>query len=192
MKRIRYHVMSLLLWFNIFHFAIAQEVGTGNTISLKLTEDDAVSKALNLNISLLRASNTLLAKKRTSDRSMNALLPSLTLGSGVMHSNEVSYDTSNWTRFASVKTSLNVSPGVLHEIEATKLAYDVQKISYEQAKKDVELSVRKYYKSLLVTHENIKLLSQNVQTAQKNYETVVAKQHAGLASETETLSAWFL
>ncbi len=189
MKRIRYPVMGLLLWCSIFHFAIAQEVETENTISMTLTEDEAVSKALKLNISLLRATNTLLAKKRTSDRSINALLPSLTVSSGIMHSNEASYDATNWTRFASVKTSLNISPGVIHEIEATKLAYDVQKISYEQAKREIELSVRKYYKSLLVTQENIKLLAQNVQTAQKNYDTVVAKQLAGLASETETLSA---
>ncbi|TCW60481.1 hypothetical protein C5O22_11405 [Treponema sp. J25] len=183
MNRYWYVGLGILLT-GLINIAAAQDA-----TSLVLTEEDAVVRATVHNISLLRFQNTLEAKKRAVDRSFNSFLPSVTVGVGAIHSNEASYDLAKWNRYGSLKTSLSLSVGTFYDIETIKQQYEAQKISYEQAKKSLELSVRKYFKGLLLAEENLQLLSQNLQTAQKNYEEVLKKQKVGLASETEALSA---
>jgi len=145
----------------------------------------AVDTALANNVSIERNAISYDALARKYSRAWNELVPSVQAGAGVSRGNESGINS----LYGNLSASLSVSPSVVKSMEKTRLDYEAGKITREAALRDVELSVRKAFYSLLYARENVSLLENTVSTAQKQYEQTFAKQRAGLVPEVDLLSA---
>lgn len=150
-----------------------------------VTAEQAAALAIAHNLSLKRSKIDVDAAKRAADRSWNSALPSLSLSSGTARSTT----TETWSVYGTVSASLTLSPSLVKNIEKARLSYTSGLLTYEVASRDLELSVRKAFFSLLLAKENISLIEQNIATAQKQYEQTVANFKAGLVPELDVLSA---
>jgi len=89
----------------------------------------------------------------------------------------------------SISTALTLTTAVMGTMQVNKLLYDQAQLSYQTARRGVELSVRKAYYALLIARQNIAVLQQSIDTAQKNYDQTEARRKAGLAPELDALTA---
>jgi outer membrane protein TolC len=150
-----------------------------------LTVDAAVESALKNNISVERSKLSLSTLERKSGKSWNELFPSLSVGAGVSKGNKA--DTA--TAYGMASVSLSVSPAIIQSINQARLNYEAGRISYDTALRDVELSVRKAFYSLIYEREYVELLKKNLTTAEKQYQQTLANQKVGLVPELDVLSA---
>lgn len=159
-----------------------------------LSVDDAVELARKNNVSIQRSQITLEAALRDKNHSWNSVSPSLSVGA----SSSVPVDaltggdqSSDYTaRFGiSATASLSLSANLYTQIKSAKLAYDQQQITFDDAVRQIELSVRQSYYGLIYEKENIKLQEENLRIAKQQYESNLAKYNAGRLSEVDALSA---
>ena len=150
-----------------------------------LTVDKAVETALARNISVERSKIAYDALGRKASTAWNVFVPSLDAGAGVSRSSAT--DVKSY--YGSVSASLGISPSVIKSIEKAKLDYEAGRITRETAIRDVELSVRKAFYTLIYERENAALIEATVATARKQYEQTLEKQRAGLVPEVDLLSA---
>lgn len=155
-----------------------------------ITVDDAVSLALENNISIQRNQLSLDTLERKNKYSWNSVSPSINasadfgqpLGEG---------KSENYTLNASGSVSIRLSPSVYTSIQSAKLNYEMGKISYEQAVKSVELEVRNSFYQMLYAKENLSLLERNLETAKQRYNLNLEKYQKGQLSELDLLSAQY-
>lgn len=159
-----------------------------------LSVDDAVELARKNNISIQRNQITLDAALRNKNHSWNSVSPTLSVGA----TSSVPVDAltggdqdSNYTASfgISATASLSLSANLYTQIKSAKLAYDQQQITFDDAVRQIELSVRQSYYGLIYEKENIKLQEENLRIAKQQYESNLAKYNAGRLSEVDALSA---
>ncbi|MGN0751013.1 MAG: TolC family protein, partial [Treponema sp.] len=174
---------SAVLFFCGFCFAQQKETRI-------ITVDDAVSLALENNISIKRNQITLETLELKNKYSWNSVSPSINvsanynqpLGNG---------KNDNYSLTASGSVSIRLSPSVYTSIQSAKLNYEMGKISYEQAVKSVELEVRNAFYQMLYAKENLSLLERNLETAKQRYNLNLEKYQKGQLSELDLLSAQY-
>lgn len=174
---------SAVLFFCGFCFAQQKETKI-------ITVDDAVSLALENNISIKRNQITLETLELKNKYSWNSVSPSINvsanynqpLGNG---------KNDNYSLNASGSVSIRLSPSVYTSIQSAKLNYEMGKISYEQAVKSVELEVRNAFYQMLYAKENLSLLERNLETAKQRYNLNLKKYQKGQLSELDLLSAQY-
>jgi outer membrane protein TolC len=158
-----------------------------------LTIDEAVSLALEHNLSLTRSKIEMEGKKRASDRSWNSLVPQLNAGAnisrGVSLTGDLMPGRETWTPGISLSASLALSPAIISTIEQTKTDYDARLLSYKDAKQSMELEVRKYFYQILLLRSNGELAEQNINSAEERYRETAALAKVGQASHLEELQA---
>lgn len=159
-----------------------------------LSVDDAVELARKNNISIQRNQITLDAALRNKNHSWNSVSPTLSVGA----TSSVPVDAltggdqdSNYTASfgISATASFSLSANLYTQIKSAKLAYDQQEITFDDAVRQIELSVRQSYYGLIYEKENIKLQEENLRIAKQQYESNLAKYNAGRLSEVDALSA---
>ncbi|MFP3041354.1 TolC family protein [Treponema primitia] len=155
--------------------------------------DTAVALALEHNLGLNRTRIETAGKKRESDRSWNNLLPSINAGANVRRGTSLTGDLppggDEWTPGLSLSASVSLSPAVIATMKKTKTDYEVGIISYEGAKQELELEVRKLFYQLLLIHANVELAEESIASAQARYEEASARSKVGQASNLDELSA---
>ena len=174
---------SAVLFFCGFCFAQEKETKV-------ITVEDAVSLALENNISIKRNQITLETLELKNKYSWNSVSPSISasanynqpLGNG---------KNDNYSLNASGSVSIRLSPSVYTSIQSAKLNYEMGKISYEQAVKSVELEVRNAFYQMLYAKENLSLLERNLETAKQRYNLNLEKYQKGQLSELDLLSAQY-
>ena len=174
---------SAVLFFCGFCFAQEKETKV-------ITVEDAVSLALENNISIKRNQITLETLELKNKYSWNSVSPSISasanynqpLGNG---------KNDNYSVNASGSVSIRLSPSVYTSIQSAKLNYEMGKISYEQAVKSVELEVRNAFYQMLYAKENLSLLERNLETAKQRYNLNLEKYQKGQLSELDLLSAQY-
>ncbi|QQO09866.1 TolC family protein [Breznakiella homolactica] len=158
-----------------------------------LDVERAVALALENNLSLGRTKLETDGKKRTADRSWNSLIPTVTASGSVSHGTSLTGDLvpgrDEWTPGVSLSTSLNLSPSIVSNINKAKADYEAGVITYEAAKQDLELQVRKAFYQLLLLKANIGLTEQSIDTAQARYDQTANLARVGQASSLDELSA---
>ncbi|MGH0054564.1 MAG: TolC family protein, partial [Sphaerochaetaceae bacterium] len=87
----------------------------------------------------------------------------------------------------SMQFTLNAA--VKEQLESYQLGYQVQKVTYEQAKAEVERNVTKLFYYLLMEQQNIEVQEANLELAKQQYEEVKAQYEQGFVSEVELLSS---
>jgi outer membrane protein len=161
----------------------AQEPAAARTVTIS----DAVTLAVQNNVSIKRGALTLEKAKRADAHSWNSISPSLDLSAGTTRPNDTSsYDS---TSYIEGKVSVSLSPALITSIQSARLSYEAGRITYAEACRAVELSVRTSFYSLLYENENIKLQERNLETARQQYEQNKAKYDQGRVSELDVLTA---
>lgn len=169
--------------------ALVATLATGAGAQTALTADSAVELALRNNLSLQRTKISTDAKKRASDRAWNALIPTVTASGSVARQNEATVGNPEWTPGYSVGATLKLSPSVVAAIEQARLEYESGALTYEQARRSLELAVRKAFNQLLLFSAQVDTAARTIETARSQYEQTAAKAKVGQASQLEVLSA---
>lgn len=162
--------------------------------SYSLSVEDAVELAKKNNVSIARSQITLDAALRGKNHSWNSVSPSLSVGAtGSVPLDSLTggdQETDYSASFGiSATASVSLSANLYTQIQSAKLAYDQQKVTFDDAVRQIELSVRQSYYGLIYEKENIKLQEENLRIAKNQYESNLAKYNAGRLSEVDALSA---
>jgi len=168
--------------------------GIGLFAQKVLSVDEAVKLGLANNLSLQQSSIDFNAKKRASDNRWFSIVPLLnasvsTTGTEADLVSPQYTPTSSSSGTAALSASITINTALFTDMEKTRLAYDSGVVSYESAKKTLELAIRKAYYNLLVSKKSIELDEQNIARSQTNYNETVIKYKAGLIPEIDMLSA---
>ncbi|WP_293895503.1 TolC family protein, partial [Sphaerochaeta sp. UBA5856] len=187
--------LSFLLLFSLSALpaiSLEEALQLGRTNNLSLT-----STALDVNTA-----------KRDVDTSWNLFIPTLSLtlsnagGGPVFNAATTSFTNpltgltvdnpmvyANRGLSVSFDVSLTLNPAVKSQMDSYQIAYQIQQVTYEQAKAEVERTITKLFYYLLMEEQNINVQQANLELAQKQYEEVKLKYEQGFASELEVLSS---
>lgn len=152
-----------------------------------LDVDEAVSLAIENNISLKEEEITLRAYKRSSAYSWNSVSPSLSAGASYTKPVAPS-DDGDGTAAVYGTASISFTPALFAAVKGAKLDYENGKLSYESAVKTIELNVRKAFYKILYDEDYLKLQKQNLESAEKQYQQNLAKYNSGGISRLDVLS----
>lgn len=173
---------AVLLFFST---ATAQETSNGK---MKLSVTDAISLASENNISLKRQKISLEVLEKKNKTSWNSISPSASI-SGSYGSNFTEPTSQSWSVSGSL--SLSLTPSLYTSIQGAKLNYENGLISYEEAKRSIELNVRKAFYSLILAKENLSLQERNLETARQSYISNRDKFNRGQLSELNLLNSQY-
>jgi outer membrane protein TolC len=169
-----------------------------------LTVDEAVKIALDKNLSLIRNAIDLGTRKRTANRSWNSLLPTLGASAIISHPTSVTgeilpkqtmspdgrpQDREVWTPGFSLSAGFTLSASVIENIKKAQADYEMGILTYESARQELELQVRKLFYQILLLDANRELAAQNFASAQARYEQTTAMTRTGQAPRLDELSA---
>lgn len=172
--------------------------------AITLDEAQSASRAVSENLRLQSRRVSLDAEQREIDTAWNRLLPSLSAGGTLSRANEERAvqppaEPYHTTASASVSAEITLTGGTLAAIQATEEAFRASRLSYEEARQEVEREARKLFYFLLLQRERIGVGELALDTAEENrlqtrseYETgrVDSRtlRRAELAVEQATLS----
>ncbi|MCK9171536.1 MAG: TolC family protein [Treponema sp.] len=154
-----------------------------------LTLNDAVKYASENNLSLQQSRITLDGLKRTKDYSWNSVSPSVTAGGTIAVPNDQTNSSYNYSESITGTLSLTLTPSLYTSMKTAYLNYENGKITYDEAVRSIELSVRKTFYGLLYEQENITLQQRNLETAEKQYNQNKVKYLSGQVSELDMLTS---
>ena len=169
-----------------------------------LTVDEAVQLALSNNLSLQRSALNTGTLKRAADRSWNSMLPTINVGALVSHPTSLTgeivpkqtmspdgrpQDREVWTPGFSINAGLTLSTSVIENIKKSQADYESGLVSYEAAKQELELQIRKLFYQILLLDANRELAAQNFTSAQARYEQTASITRTGQAPRLDELSA---
>ena len=179
----------------------------------KLSIDQAVSLAIDHNLSLSNTKRDLGAKQRKADTAWNVFIPTVDVSGTLARMNEASsvstlvpvppagpggvYDNvmllsrelPQWSLSSRFSATLTVNVALFEGIKNVRMDYENGQISYEKARRQLERDVRKSYLQILLLQENIGLLEENLSAASRRLETARANYRAGLVPELTVLQA---
>ena len=123
---------------------IALIVATTLSANEDMSLDEAISRALENNISLRRQQIAVSGAKRAADSAWNALYPAISTS---VSSSRANTEGANWGLSAGVSASLTLSPAIVDGIKAARLAWEAGTISLDRARRDIERAMRQGMKS---------------------------------------------
>ena len=170
-----------------------------NAESFTLTVDQAVERALKLNLGFQKEGISLRGKERTRKTAWNTFLPTFTVNSGFNVGSQLFTDKEGTPGSINDDGALGLSAGATLSLPLNsgaipgikKLQADLQAglLDYETARKKLDRDVRKKFFQLLNSKENILIQESNKALAQKRLDETRANFKSGLASELDVLSA---
>lgn len=173
-------------------------VGIFSLGASSLTLDEALERARMHNLSLQGNAIDVNAAKRDIDTSWNLFLPNLNLslshsGSGPVFEPSMSLAGPASYRDTGLSLGLNMqftlNMAVKEQLESYHLGYQIQKVTYEQAKAEIQRNVTKLFYYLLMEKQNIEVQEANLELARQQWEEVKEKFEQGFASEVEVLTS---
>ena len=166
--------------------------------STSLTLSEALEQARTHNLGLAAQSIDVSAAQRDVDTSWNLFIPSVNLSLSTSGRTPVFQaaqslmgpsTASNTGLSVGLGASFTINPAVKDQLESYHLSYQIARLSYEQAKAEVERNVTKLFYYLLLEQQNIAVQEANITLARKQYDQIKAQYELGFASEIELLSA---
>jgi outer membrane protein TolC len=112
-------------------------------------------------------------------------IPAVAVGAGFTK-NE---DSTSYIGAGNLSASLSISSSTFGSIRQARQNYEAGLINHESAVRDVELSVRKAFYSIVYEREYITYLGSLVDTAERQYDMTLKNQQAGLVPRLDALSA---
>ncbi|MDR1278572.1 MAG: TolC family protein [Treponema sp.] len=158
-----------------------------------LDVDEAVRLALDNNLGLQRSALDLGGKQRAADRSWNVFIPSFGASALVSHplsvTGAIPAAQDVWTPGFQASASLTLSTATIENIKKARADYKAGTLTFEQARQELELQVRKLFYQLILLDANKALAARSLESAQARYEQSAALARAGQASQLDELSA---
>jgi len=169
-----------------------------------LTVDSAVQIALNNNLGLRRMALNTATLNRAADRSWNSLLPTVSAGAMLSHPTSITgeifpmqsmgpggrvADRNVWTPGFSLSAQVTFSAALIENIRRAQTDYAAGLLSYEAARQELELNVRRLFYHILLLDANRELAAQNFASAQARYEQSAALARAGQVPHLDEFSA---
>ena len=181
-----------------------------------LSIDDAVNYALENSRTLKSNDIDLEIKKRAADNSWNVFIPSVQVSGTFRRANKDPFPTYlsgltskgiseavaketlkaqgfeegeliHWNTVGGVSVSWNFSLAYISAIQASKAAYEGQKISWEQNRKDTVLNIKKLFYGLFLQQENLKIQKDTLESARQRMVQAEANFKNGLVPEIQLL-----
>lgn len=178
------HVFAAIFFAAVFPIvAYSQEDDSEKVITIQ----EAVRTALDNNISLKRSQIQFDAAGRSKKSSWNSVSPALSVGGGFSKSNENFGE--NHSAYLQASIGITLSTNLYSDIKNAALRYEAGELSYEAAKRAIEMNVRSAFYALLYQKENISLQEQNLETTLQLYQTNQRKYSRGAISEIDVLSS---
>lgn len=150
-----------------------------------LTIEDAVQLAKENNISVKTAENTLDNLELLNKYSWNSVSPTATLSGNI--SDDIENDSSSFSFSGSV--NLNLKTNLYSEIKGAKLNYEKGLLTYSEAVRQIELSVRKNFYNLIYQKENLVLQKRSLETSKTQYLNNQEKFQNGKISELDAFTS---
>lgn len=151
----------------------------------ELTIEDAVQLAKENNISVKIAGNTLDDLELKNKYSWNSISPTAALNGNF--SDNFESDTTNFSFSGSVNLSLKTN--LYTEINGARLNYEKGLLTYNEAVRKIELSVRKNFYNLIYQQENLALQKRSLETSRTQYLNNEEKFRNGKISELDSFTS---
>ena len=178
-------ILFLFILFSVFSWNVFSAENGELSKEKILTLEECISLAKENNLSIKVQKNTLNDLKRKNETSWNSVSPSIK-GEAAFQDDFV-----NKTESFSISGSLGLtlSTNLYSTIKGAKLNYENGLLTYNQAVKQIEMSVWKTFYDLIYKTEYFSFQSQNLLTAKKNYEQNLEKFKNGKISELDVMSS---
>ena len=178
-------ILFLFILFSVFSWNIFSAENGELSKEKILTLEECISLAKENNLSIKVHKNTLNDLKRKNETSWNSVSPSIK-GDAAFQD-----DFINKTESFAISGSLGLtlSTNLYSTIKGAKLNYENGLLTYNQAVKQIEMSVWKTFYDLIYKTEYFSFQSQNLLTAKKNYEQNLEKFKNGKISELDVMSS---
>lgn len=185
----------------------ALALGAEETAQTKtVTIDEAVALAMENNIQLESSAIDVRMKKRAADQAWNVFLPSVQATGTLARSNNTSNpyasllkamnpyyvepevtEKDHWTAMGGLSIGLNLNLALMESLRANRQGYEAGKLTYEEAKQDTELNVRKAFYGILVQQESLKLAKGKLANSEERYKQTAINFKNGLVPELAML-----
>ena len=177
-------ILFLFILFSVFSWNVFSAENGELSKEKILTLEECISLAKENNLSIKVQKNTLNDLKRKNETSWNSVSPSI-------KGDAAFQDDFNKTESFSISGSLGLtlSTNLYSTIKGAKLNYENGLLTYNQAVKQIEMSVWKTFYDLIYKTEYFSFQSQNLLTAKKNYEQNLEKFKNGKISELDVMSS---
>ena len=178
-------ILFLFILFSVFSWNVFSAENGELSKEKILTLEECISLAKENNLSIKVQKNTLNDLKRKNETSWNSVSPSIK-GEAAFQD-----DFINKTESFAISGSLGLtlSTNLYSTIKGAKLNYENGLLTYNQAVKQIEMSVWKTFYDLIYKTEYFSFQSQNLLTAKKNYEQNLEKFKNGKISELDVMSS---
>ena len=177
-------ILFLFILFSVFSWNVFSAENGELSKEKILTLEECISLAKENNLSIKVHTNTLNDLKRKNETSWNSVSPSI-------KGDAAFQDDFTKTESFSISGSLGLtlSTNLYSTIKGAKLNYENGLLTYNQAVKQIEMSVWKTFYDLIYKTEYFSFQSQNLLTAKKNYEQNLEKFKNGKISELDVMSS---
>lgn len=179
-------ILFLFILFSVFSWNIFSAENGELSKEKILTLEECISLAKENNLSIKVHKNTLNDLKRKNETSWNSVSPSIK-GDAAFQDDFTNKTTESFSISGSL--GLTLSTNLYSTIKGAKLNYENGLLTYNQAVKQIEMSVWKTFYDLIYKTEYFSFQSQNLLTAKKNYEQNLEKFKNGKISELDVMSS---
>lgn len=179
-------IFALFVSFFLLNGLFAQTEDLNNHSEKKvLTIEDAVQLAKENNISIKTAENTLNNLDLKNKYSWNSVSPTANLNGNF--SDNLESDSASFSLSGSI--NLNLKTNLYSEIKGAKLNYEKGLLTYKEAVRQIELSVRKSFYNLIYQQENLVLQNRSLETSKTQYLNNEEKFKNGKISELDAFTS---
>ena len=179
-------ILFLFILFSVFSWNVFSAENGELSKEKILTLEECISLAKENNLSIKVQKNTLNDLKRKNETSWNSVSPSIK-GDAAFQDDFTNKTTESFSILGSL--GLTLSTNLYSTIKGAKLNYENGLLTYNQAVKQIEMSVWKTFYDLIYKTEYFSFQSQNLLTAKKNYEQNLEKFKNGKISELDVMSS---
>jgi outer membrane protein TolC len=160
-----------------------------------VTLEQAVSLAIENNLELKSQAIDLEIRKRGAETVWNVFIPTVSASATLSRSNEEPTAIppfpapSPWNLSTNLSAQLAISPALFPGITQTRIDYQNGQISYEGARAQLEVEVRKAFNTLLALRQDLNLTEDQLENARQRYLETQQNYQAGLSPELTLLSS---
>jgi outer membrane protein TolC len=161
---------------------------------LDLNLEDAISRALEYNINLQQSRISLDNQEYASKRLWAEIFPNISAGASITYRSPLfTGSVSSLEQGLSYSTSLNLNlsfrAGIPSQMELLGLAYRRQLLSYEDARRLLEIATAKEFYALIAERESLGQLADTLGLAERQLERNRVGRENGMISETALLQS---
>jgi outer membrane protein TolC len=176
----------------------APEDSPENAGGLVLTLEDAVERALEHSVALRQSRLTLEDEEYSSRRLWAEIFPNISASAGVSYRNiplftgkagERRAGAGNFGYSLSAGVDLDLNAGIPYKMKLLNLAYQQELLSYEDARRLLEIDTAQNFFNLIMERENLGQLGETLDLAEKQLEKHRVGRANGMISEAVLLQS---